>query len=63
MKTLSIFIILTGSLLLTACDETQVPKIKNPFAGHVDALQKAKDLKLQIEDATDKKMKQLNGLN
>ncbi len=63
MKVLTIFLILVGSLTLTACDETQKPKIENPFAGHVDALQKAKDLERQIQEATDKKMKQLNELN
>jgi hypothetical protein len=62
MKALSLFIILAGSLNLTACDSNQAPKIENPFAGHVDALQKAKDLERQIQEATDKKMKQLNSL-
>lgn len=63
MKVLSILLILAGLLTLTACGETQAPKIENPFAGHVDALQKAKDLERQIQDATDKKMKLLDGLN
>lgn len=63
MKALSILLILAGSLTLTACGETQKPKIENPFAGHVDALQKAKDLERQIQDATNKRMKQLDGLN
>ena len=63
MKALSIILILAGLLTLTACGETQKPKIENPFAGHVDALQKAKDLERQIQDATDKRMKQLDGLN
>ncbi len=64
MKTLSLLLILLGaSLSITACDSNQAPKIKNPFAGHADALQKAKDLERQIQEATDKKMKQLEGLN
>ena len=62
MKALSILLILAGSLTLIACDETQKSKIQNPFAGHADALQKAKDLEHQIQEATDKKMKQLDGL-
>ena len=63
MKALGILLILAGSLTLTACGETQKPKIENPLAGHVDALQKAKDLERQIQDATDKRMKQLEALN
>jgi len=63
MKALSILLILAGSLALTACDETPKPKIGNPFAGHVDALKKANDLERQIQEATDKRMKQLDGLN
>jgi hypothetical protein len=63
MKALSLLLILVGSsFTLTACDSNQAPKIENPFAGHVDALQKAKDLERQIQEATDKKMKQLNSL-
>ena len=63
MKILSLFLILVASLSITACDSNQQPKIKNPFAGHAEALQKAKDLERQIQEATDKKMKQLDGLN
>jgi len=63
MKALSILLILAGSLALTACDETQKPKIENPFAGHVDALEKAKDLERQIQEATEKRLKPIEGLD
>ncbi len=64
MKVFSLFLLLAVSpLMLTACDGNQQPKIENPFAGHIDALQKAKDLERQIQEATDKKMKQLDSLN
>ena len=65
MKILSLFLILAiAPLTLTACDKkTQQSKIENPFAGQVEALQKAKDLERQIQEATDKKMKQLDSLN
>ncbi len=63
MKIFSLFLILVvSSLTLTACDGKQQSKIENPFAGHVEALQKAKDLERQIQEATDKQMKQLNSL-
>ena len=63
MKTLVVFLALAGSLMLTACGETQKPKLENPFAGHVDALKKAKDVERQLQDAVDKRMKQIDGLN
>ncbi len=63
MKTLSIFLVLVGSLTLTACGDTQKPKIENPFAGHVDALKKAKDVERQLKEAMDKRMKKIDGLN
>ena len=63
MKALSILLILAGSLTLTACGETQIPKIENPFARHADALQKAKDLERQIQETTDERTKQLDTLN
>jgi hypothetical protein len=62
MKAFSILLILAGSLTFTACDSNQAPKIKNPFAGHAEALQKAKDLERQIQEATEKKMKQIDGM-
>ena len=63
MKVFSVFFILVvSSSMLTACDGKQQSKIENPFAGHAEALQKAKDLERQIQEATDKKMRQLNSL-
>ena len=63
MKVFSLSLILAASLTTTACDEAQKPKIKNPLAGHAEALQKAKDLERQIQEATEKRMKQIDGLN
>ncbi len=60
---IQLLILAIASLTLTACGDTQQSKIENPFAGHVEALQKAKDLERQIQEATDKKMKQLDNLN
>jgi uncharacterized lipoprotein YajG len=62
MKALSILLILAGSLTLTACDENQKPKIKNPLAGHVEALQKAKDVERLLQEATEKRLKSIEGL-
>jgi len=63
MKSLSIFVVLTGALTLTACGDTQKPKIENPFAGQVDALKKAKDVERQLQEATEKRMKKIDGIN
>ncbi len=63
MKTLNILLVLAGTLVLTACDgEPQKPKIKNPLAGHVEALEKAKALEKQMQDALKKKMEGVDGL-
>ena len=63
MKIVTMLMVLSGLLMTTACDDNQKPKINNPFAGHADALQKAKDLKRQVEGMTDKKVQQVNDLN
>lgn len=57
MKALSILLVLAGTLLISACDgEPQKPKIKNPLAGHVEALEKAKAVEKQLHDSLKKKM-------
>ncbi len=62
MKILSLFLILAASLATTACDSNQQPKIENPFAGHVEALNKAKDVERLLQEATDKRLRQIDGL-
>ena len=57
MRIRSVLLVLAGSFLISACDgEPQKPKIKNPLAGHVKALEKAKALEKQMQDALKKKM-------
>jgi len=61
MKILSVLLVLAGTLLISACDgETQKPKIKNPLAGHVKALEKAKDVERQLQESLDRRMKDFN---
>ena len=62
MKTLSILTILAGALFITACDNAQKPKIKNPLAGHVKALKKAKEVENLIQEATKNRLKQVDGI-
>lgn len=70
MKALSILLILAGFLALTACDETQKPITKNLFVQQVESIQKAKKLKKHVkedierllQEATEKRMNQIDGL-
>jgi len=63
MKLFSIVLVLASAVFITACDGTpQKPKIKNPLAGHVEALEKAKALEKQMQDALKKKMETIDGL-
>jgi len=61
MKSLSLFILLV--LTFTACDKAQKPKIKNPLAGHVKALEKAKNIESLIQKSTENRLKQVDNID
>ncbi|MEE9310292.1 MAG: hypothetical protein V3U64_04670 [Cocleimonas sp.] len=62
MKLFNLSLILAGSLAIVACDNNQKPVIKNPLAGHVEAIEKAKDLERQLQESLNQKMKKIDGL-
>lgn len=64
MKSFNLSLILTSVLLtVTACDKTEKPKINKQSEKHAEAVKKAEDLERLIKEATEKRMKQVNGLD
>jgi len=71
MKALAILLILAGSLILTACDETQKPMTTNFITKQIESIKKAKKLEKQAKEEVErllqethkKRMQQIEGLD
>ncbi|MEE9326730.1 MAG: hypothetical protein V3U71_05490 [Cocleimonas sp.] len=59
----SIVLSITSLLIITGCDDAPKSKIKNPLAGHVEALEKAKDVERQLLEAADKQRKAIDQMS
>lgn len=62
-KRISIVFTLSGLLILSACDDAPKSDIKNPLAGHVQAIEKAKDVERQLLEAAEKKRKAIDDMS
>ena len=60
MKPLLIIWLLLGLLTLTACQESQKPKIENPMKGYTKALEKAKQVEGILLEAAEKRRKAID---
>lgn len=63
MKTIGTLCLLAGIFMLAGCDEAPKSKIKNPMAGQVEALEKAKDVERQLLEADIKKRKAIDDMS
>jgi hypothetical protein len=63
IKTISILLTVSSLLVISSCDDAPKSKIKNPLAGHVQALEKAKDVERQLLDAADKQRKAIDDMS
>jgi len=64
MKQILLLVFVASMLLLSACDGTSPKsKIANPLAGHVDALNKAKELEKSLQDSLDKQQKAIDQMS
>ncbi len=64
MKLVVALILFTGLLIINACGDTpQETKIKNPLAGHAEALEKAKDVERQLLEAAEKQSKAIDQIS
>ena len=66
MKAINLVLILASLFTITACDDVkeQMNKVKidNPLAGHMKALEAAKDVERQILEADQKRRKMVDDL-
>ncbi len=65
MKLFTSLIFLCGLILIQACNSKSPPKskIENPIAGQTKALEKAKDLERQLNEAGEKQRKAINRMS
>ena len=64
MKLIAVLILFAGLLLINGCEDTpQQTKIKNPLAGHAEALEKAKDVERQLLEAAEKQRKAIDQIS
>ncbi len=65
MKLSTFLILICGLILIQGCDNKSPPKskIENPLAGQVKALEKAKDLERQLNEAAEKQRKAIDSMS
>jgi len=63
MKIITTLFAVVGLLIISACDEAPKSKIENPLAGHVEALEKAKDVERQMLEAAEKQRKAIDDMS
>ena len=65
MKILTTLFLLSGLILTLGCDKQSPPKskIENPLAGHTKALEKAKDVERQLNEAAEKQRKAIDSMS
>ena len=65
MKLFTSFTFLCGLILIQGCDSKSPPKskIENPLAGQAKALEKAKDLERQLNEAAAKQRKAIDSMS
>lgn len=63
MKIINLLFILAGFFAISACDDKPKSKIENPFSGQVKALEKAKDVELQLQEAAEKQRKSIDEMS
>ncbi len=65
MKLFTFLILLCGLILTQGCDSNSPPKskIENPLAVQAKALEKAKDLERQLNEAAEKQRKAIDSMS
>ena len=65
MKIFTTLFFLLGLMVINGCDSQSPPKskIKNPLEGHAKALEKAKDVERQLQDAAEKQRKAIDSMS
>ncbi len=63
MKSILVLLSFLGLVTISGCDsEPPKSKIKNPLAGQVDALKKAKEVEGILKDAAEKQRKSIDDM-
>ena len=65
MKLFTFLFLLCGLFLTQGCDSQSPPKsnIENPLEGHSKALEKAKDLQRQLDEAAENQRKAIESMS
>ena len=65
MKIFTPLFFLFGLIVINGCDSQSPPKskIKNPLEGHTKALEKAKDVERQLQEAAENQRKAIDSMS